>query len=102
MDRLPRFLTAAPVLVSGMIFFVASGFAACRDVTVEARGAEKSDIEQATASAGDALSERVARDHGRKWGVGSRRYGSFHCDRILAGRKPGWTCTARTTAICAR
>jgi hypothetical protein len=79
----------------------ASAMAACKDVTVTAKGAEMAGIEAATLSAGDALVAKVRQRYGAKWGVGSHRNGSFHCDKALAGRKPGWICSAKTTAICA-
>ena len=78
-----------------------SAHAVCKDVTVSATGTEKATIEAATASAGNALAAKIAAAHGKIWSAGSHRNGSFHCDKILAGRKPGWTCTATTTAICA-
>ncbi len=74
--------------------------AVCKTVTVRATGMEKADIEAATASAGDALAAKIAAVHGRTWTMGSHRNGSFHCDKVLAGRNPGWTCAAKTTAIC--
>ena len=76
--------------------------AVCKNVTVRATGVEKTNIEAATASAGDALAAKIASAYGKSWTMGSHRNGSFHCDKILAGnRNPGWTCTAKTTAICA-
>ena len=76
--------------------------AVCKNVTVRATGVEKTNIEAATASAGDALAAKIASAYGKSWTMGSHRNGSFHCDKILAGnRNPGWACTAKTTAICA-
>ena len=76
--------------------------AVCKTVTVRATGVEKTNIEAATASAGDALAAKISSAYGKTWTMGSHRNGSFHCDTILAGKKnPGWTCTAKTTAICA-
>ena len=74
--------------------------AVCKNVTVRATGVEKTDIEAATASAGDALAAKIASAYGKTWTMGSHRNGSFQCDKILAGRNPGWICTAKTTAIC--
>ena len=74
--------------------------AVCKTVTVRATGGEKTNIEAATASAGDALAARIASAYGKTWTMGSHRNGSFHCDKILAGKDPGWTCTAKTTTIC--
>ena len=75
--------------------------AVCKNMTVRATGVKETDIETATASAGDALTAKLASAHGKNWWVvGSHRSGSFHCDKILAGKNPGWTCTAKTTVIC--
>ena len=74
--------------------------AVCKSVTVRATGVEKTDIKAATASAGDALAATIASAYGKTWTMGSHRNGSFHCDKILAGKNPGWTCTAKTTVIC--
>jgi hypothetical protein len=99
----PAFTTVAAW--AGLVFCAlacpGSAHAVCKDVTVSATGAEKATIEAATASAGAALAVKIAAAHGKIWTAGSHRNGSFHCDKILAGRKPGWTCTATTTAICA-
>ncbi|MFM9942359.1 MAG: hypothetical protein ACKVP7_22990 [Hyphomicrobiaceae bacterium] len=89
------------VLAAGHIGTAATASAACRDVTVSAMGVEKTDIDAATASASDALVAKIAATYGPTWGVGSHRHGSFHCDKALGGRKPGWVCSAKTTVICA-
>lgn len=75
--------------------------AVCKNVTVGATGVEKVDIEAATASAGDSLAAKIAVAYGKTWTMGSHRNGSFHCDKVLAGRNPGWICSAKTTVICA-
>ena len=85
----------------GALACAGPALAVCESVTVRATGVEKTDIKAATASAGDALAAKLASAHGKNWWVmGSHRNGSFHCDKILARRNPGWTCTAKTTVIC--
>ena len=74
--------------------------AVCKDVTVRGTGLEKTNIDAATASAGDALAAKITSAYGKTWSMGSHRNGSFHCDKILAGAHPHWICTAKTTAIC--
>jgi hypothetical protein len=80
---------------------IGPALAVCKTVTVRAAGVQNADIEAATASAGDALVAKIVAAYGKTWTMGGHRNGSFHCDRILAGRNSGWTCTAKTTAICA-
>ena len=74
--------------------------ARCRDVIVSAKGVEKQQIEDAQSSASDALVAKIGKLHGKNWGPGSHRNGSFQCNKVL-GYRTGWTCTAKTTAICA-
>ena len=95
------FLACASMALSALAC-AGPALAVCKNVTVRATGVEKTNIEAATASAGDALAAKIASAYGKSWTMGSHRNGSFHCDTILAGKKiPGWTCTAKTTAICA-
>ena len=90
-------LASASVAVSVL---AQPALARCREVTVSGKGVEKRPIDAAKASAMDALVAKIRADFGRAWGVGSHRYGSFRCDENL-GYKGGWTCTARTSVICA-
>jgi hypothetical protein len=94
----PHYLYACASFAA--LSFAGPALAVCKNVTVRAAGVEKTNIETATASAGDALAAKIAAAHGKSWTMGSHRNGSFHCDKILAGRRPGWTCTAKTTVIC--
>lgn len=95
-----QFLSACAACAISALAAAAPALAVCKTVTVSATGQQMPDIDEATSSAGDALVGKVVATYGKTWTMGSHRNGSFHCDKILAGRKPGWTCTARTTAIC--
>jgi 6-phosphogluconolactonase/glucosamine-6-phosphate isomerase/deaminase len=92
---------ASAVAAATLLTMSTSALAKCRDVTVSAQGAEKQNVDDATSAAGDALVRKIAATHGPTWSVGSHRNGSFRCDKVLGGRKPGWTCTATTAVICA-
>jgi hypothetical protein len=96
-----QFQVTCAVFVLGTLADAVPAFAVCKNVTVRATGVEKTDIEAATSSAGDALAATIAATYGKAWSMGSHRNGSFHCDKFLAGRHPGWICTAKTTTICA-
>jgi hypothetical protein len=99
-----KIVTHTPILHVAALFGIAASpatvaSAACKDVTVSARGTEKTKIEDAQASAVDTLVASIAKRYGKSWGTGSHRYGSFHCDKFL-GYRASWTCTAKTTVIC--
>jgi hypothetical protein len=104
-SRMPRMtmkiLCASAAITLSAVASAAPALGVCKDVTVSAQGQEHVDIDAATSSAGDALAAKIVATYGKTWTMGSHRNGSFHCDKVLAGRKPGWTCVAKTTAICA-
>lgn len=97
---IPQHLYACASIALAALACAEPALAVCEPVTVRATGVDKADIDAATASAGDALAAKIAAAYGKTWTMGSHRNGSFHCDKILAGRKPSWTCTAKTTAVC--
>jgi hypothetical protein len=86
-------------VVSSALGLALPASAACRDVTVSAKGTAATKIEDAQASAGVALSGQITRVYGKPWGTGSHRNGSFHCDNYL-GYRAQWICSAKTTVIC--
>ena len=83
------------------LVIAAPAYAVCRDVTVAAKGTQRTQIEEAQASAAAAMTAKIKDRYGANWGAGSHRNGSFHCDRVL-GYRGGWTCSAKTTVICSR
>lgn len=96
-----RIVTAGVSILLAALLAATPAAAVCRDVTVSATGARMANIDDATSAAGDALGARIRAAYGQNWGVGSRRNGSFRCDKALAGAKPAWVCTATTSVICA-